>query len=100
MTINVKRSDDQILITMTGSLDTVAAELVDAQIRDVETNVTKPIIIDCTELDYVASAGLRLLIRIRKAASVMNQTVTLLNVNANIMEVLRVTHFDKMFTLA
>ena len=100
MTINVTKNDEQTLIKMTGSLDTLAAEQIDAQIKEVETNVTKPIVIDCIELDYIASAGLRLLIRIRKAASAMKQTVTLLNVNENIMEVLRVTHFDRMFTLA
>lgn len=100
MTINVTKNDEQILITMAGNLDTLAAEQADAQIKEVETNVTKPIVIDCTELDYVASAGLRLLIRIRKAASAMKQTVTLLNINANVKEVLSVTHFDRMFILA
>lgn len=100
MTINVTKNDEQTLIKMTGSLDTLAAEQVDEQIKDIETNMTNSIVIDCTELDYIASAGLRLLIRIRKAASTMKHTVTLLNVNENIMEVLRVTHFDKMFILA
>ena len=77
----------------------IAAEQVEPQIQELEKMVTKPMVIDCTALEYVASAGLRLLLRIRKAAKASGQDVTLLSVNENVMEVLKVTHFDRMFTI-
>lgn len=99
MTIEMTKNDEQILITMNGSLDTKAAEQIDTQVKEVEATATLPIIIDCTHLDYISSAGLRLLLRIRKSAGANSQTVTLVNVNASVKEVLSITHFDKMFVM-
>lgn len=99
ITIQANKTDEQVLITMTGSLDTAAAEQVDAQIKDIEADAALPVIIECQNLDYIASAGLRLLLRIVKAAKANGQKVTLLHTNDNIKEVLNITHFDKMFIL-
>lgn len=99
MEITINKNDEQILVIMNGSLDTLAAEQIENQVKEIEANATQPVTIDCTALDYISSSGLRILLRIRKAASANGQTVTLLNVNANIMEVLNITHFDKMFKI-
>lgn len=99
ITIQTNKTDEQVLIAMTGSLDTVAAEQVDAQVKDIEADATLPVVIECKDLEYIASAGLRLLLRIAKAAKANGHKVTLLNVNNNIKEVLSITHFDKMFIM-
>lgn len=99
MKVSVQNTPESITIVMNGELDTLTAEQIDPQIQEVEAMVSKPLIIDCTELDYISSSGLRMLLRLRKAAKAANQQVTLLSVNANIMEVLKVTHFDKMFAI-
>lgn len=99
MEITINKTDEQKLVIMNGSLDTLAAEQIENQVKEIEANATQPVTIDCTALDYISSSGLRILLRIRKAASANGQTVTLLNVNANIMEVLNITHFDKMFKI-
>lgn len=99
MEILIQNESECIIVVMKGELDTLAAEQIEPQIKEVEAMASKPMTIDCTALDYISSAGLRLLLRLRKAAKAANQKVTLLNVNANIMEVLKVTHFDKMFEI-
>lgn len=99
ITIQTNKTDEQLLVAMAGSLDTVAAEQVDAQVKSIEAEASLPVMIECQNLDYIASAGLRLLLRIAKAAKANGQKVTLLNVNNNIKEVLSITHFDKMFNL-
>lgn len=99
ITIQTNKTGEQLLVAMAGSLDTVAAEQVDAQVKSIEAEASLPVMIECQNLDYIASAGLRLLLRIAKAAKANGQKVTLLNVNNNIKEVLSITHFDKMFNL-
>ena len=99
MKITIQNNAEAIDVVMNGNLDTLAAEQVEPQIQELEKMVTKPMVIDCTALEYVASAGLRLLLRIRKAAKASGQDVTLLSVNENVMEVLKVTHFDRMFAI-
>lgn len=99
MIIDIKQTAEEVLVKMTGSLDTLASEQSEQQVVEIEAMADKPIVIDCIDLDYIASSGLRLLLRIRKAAAAKGNKVILIGVNDNIMEVLRVTHFDKMFDL-
>ncbi len=99
MKVEIKKNDEQMLVTMIGSLDTMAANQIDAQVKEIEAEANQPITVDCTQLDYISSTGLRLLLRIRKAAGAAGQKVTLHGVNSNVMEVLTVTGFDKMFVI-
>lgn len=85
---------------MNGSFDTLAAEQAEPYVKELESLASKPITIDCNALDYIASSGLRVLLRLRKASAAQGRQVTLLGVNENIMEVLKVTHFDRMFIIA
>lgn len=99
MTIEINKTPEAILVALKGSLDTLAAEQVDRQVSELETNIDTTVVLECKDLEYIASSGLRLFLRIRKAANAKGQKVMLKNINANIMEVLQVTHFDKMFVI-
>ena len=99
MEISVVNNADNITVVMNGSFDTMAAEQAEPTIMELEANSTKPIIMDCTALEYIASSGLRVLLRLRKACAARGQQMTLTGVNGNIMEVLKVTHFDRMFVI-
>lgn len=99
MNLIITPNAEGVNVTLIGSLDTLAAEQIEPQIVDLEGMASKPLTIDCTQLDYISSAGLRLLLRLRKAAAAAAGKVTLCSVNENVMEVLKVTHFDKMFVI-
>lgn len=99
MEITIKNNPENITAILAGSFDTLAAEQVESTVRELESLATKSIVIDCNALDYIASSGLRVLLRIRKACAANGKQVTLLGVNENIMEILKVTHFDRMFIM-
>lgn len=99
MEISIKNNPENIVVTLSGSFDTLAAEQAEPSVKEIESLASKPLVIDCNSLDYVASSGLRVFLRLRKASAAQGQQVTLEGVNENIMEVLKVTHFDKMFIL-
>lgn len=99
MEIKIQNNQENVTAIMNGSFDTLAAEQAEPVVRELEALAGKPMVIDCTSLEYIASSGLRVLLRLRKAVAAQGQQVTLLNVNENIMEVLKVTHFDKMFII-
>ena len=54
-------------------------------------------VIDCADLDYISSAGLRVLLIIKKALP--ENEFILLNVNKPIMEILDTTGFSDLFTI-
>ncbi|MCQ2083932.1 MAG: STAS domain-containing protein [Bacteroidaceae bacterium] len=99
MEIKIQDNTDSLTVTMIGSFDTLAAEQVEPTIKEIESLASKPMIIDCNALDYVASSGLRVFLRLRKASAAQGQQITLLGINENIMEVFKVTHFDRMFIM-
>ncbi|MCQ2292427.1 MAG: STAS domain-containing protein [Bacteroidaceae bacterium] len=99
MKLKITPTPDVINVVLNGSLNTQAAQEIEPQITELETQASKPIIIDCTDLQYIASSGLRLLLRLRKAAFTHGQTITLSGVNENVLEVLHITNFDKMFKI-
>ena len=99
MEITIKNNPENVTVAMNGSFDTLAAEQAEQTIQDLESMASRPIVIDCSSLEYIASSGLRVLLRLRKACAAQGQRITLLGVNENIMEVLEVTHFDKMFVI-
>lgn len=99
MEITIKNNPENVTVVMNGCFDTLAAEQAEPTIQELESMASKPFILDCNALEYIASSGLRVLLRLRKACAAQGQQVTLLGVNENIMEVLKVTHFDKMFII-
>lgn len=99
MKVTIQDNQDRIVAVMQGSFDTLSAEELEPQVKELESMASKPLEMDFTELDYIASSGLRILLRLRKAYAARGQQVSLLNVNEQIMEVLKVTHFDNMFQI-
>lgn len=96
MTIQIENLENSVLITLNGSLDTDAAMQAESQLLDIATtNIT----LDCTAMDYITSSGLRLFLQLVKKARSVGKKVTLRGVQPSVMEILKVTHFDQMFTI-
>lgn len=96
MTIQIENLENSVLVTLNGSLDTDAAMLAESQLLDIApTDLT----LDCTAVDYITSSGLRLFLQLMKKARSVGKKVTLRGVQPSVMEILKVTHFDKMFTI-
>ncbi len=99
MEIKILKNEENTTVLMNGSFDTSAVEQAEPTVKELESMASKPMIIDCSRLDYIASSGLRVLLRLCKACTARGTQVTLLSVNENIMEVLKITHFDKIFKI-
>lgn len=96
MTIQIENLENSVLATLTGSLDTDAAMQAESQLLAIEpTDIT----LDCTAVDYIASSGLRLFLQLVKRARSVGKKVALRGVQPSVMEILKVTHFDQMFTI-
>ncbi|MFH0960419.1 MAG: STAS domain-containing protein [Pseudomonadota bacterium] len=59
MEVKFRREGTALIVTVTGRLDTVAASVFQSEIEKGVDNEIDRIVIDCSELDYISSAGLR-----------------------------------------
>ena len=91
MTILKNANGNETVLTLSGWLDTQTAPELEAAIGALDSS-TPSLILDLKELEYISSAGLRQLVAAHKK---MNGNLTIRNVSAEIMDILRMASFDK-----
>ena len=97
METTIKELDSKLLVILKGELDTAAAADVESKLSALYENEGKDVVFDCTELEYIASSGLRIILSILKKTKSVGHTVTLKNVNDDIMNVFKMTGFISLF---
>ena len=100
MNATIKELEDKFLVTLEGELDTAAAAAVEKKLEPLYTANGKDVEIDCSQLEYIASSGLRILISILKGAKSGGSRVIIKNINDDIKEVFKLTGFIKLFEIA
>ncbi len=83
--------------SLAGRLDTITAPQLENALRDVFDNVDE-VVFDLAELNYISSAGLRVLLSARKAMAQKGE-VKLRHVNESILELIKVTGFSEFLTI-
>lgn len=97
METKIQQLEDKFLVTLAGEMDTAAAVEVEATLQPLFNSNGKDVIIDCTDLEYIASSGLRILISVLKGARASGSKVVMRSVNDDIMNVFKLTGFINLF---
>ena len=97
MTIEIKKNADELVLEITGRLDTITAPALDKTINE-NLGEIKSLILDCKNLEYISSAGLRVLLSTQKKLQ-QNGTMKLKNVRKEVMEVFEITGFVDILTV-
>ena len=99
MKTKVTKEEGQITIAFTGRLDTPAAQEANPVITPLLEEAGKTIIIDCKDLTYISSSGLRIFLTLRKAAEDRKGKVIVQNINDDIRSVFMMTGFLNLFEI-
>ena len=97
MTITQKRNESQLSLLLEGRLDTTTAPELEKVIKSSLDGVTE-LTIDMSRLDYLSSAGLRILLGAQKTMTKQGG-MKVTHVNETIMEILEVTGFVDILTI-
>ena len=93
MTIHTKKfSRSSIEMFLSGRLDTATAPQFEHKIKQLEDDMTE-LILDFSELTYISSMGLRVLLQTHKAMSSKKQKLVIRNLGESIREVFEMTGF-------
>ncbi len=97
MTINKELNGSELTIGLVGRLDTATSPQLEVEIKAIGSDVNK-LVFDMKELEYISSAGLRVLLSAQKMMK--NQgSMVLRNVAESINEILEVTGFIDILTI-
>ena len=90
MTINVKRDFEFVTLEITGRLDTTTAPKLDSVINKLSVD-TKEIVFDMSGVEYISSAGIRVLLRAYKKMNFNQGIMRITKANDMVHEVFEMT---------
>lgn len=97
MDILKEKNDSTLILSLIGRLDTVTAPSLEAELDASAGEITE-LIFDFEKLDYISSAGLRVLLAAQKRMNRQGK-MTVKNVNADIREVFEITGFCDILSI-
>lgn len=97
MTITKKAEGNKLMIALEGRLDTTTAPQLESEIKSCIDGVGE-LELDLGELEYMSSAGLRVLLATQKTMNKQGKMV-ITNVNETIQEIFEITGFSDILTI-
>lgn len=97
MTVNKIAENNKLTVAVEGRLDTTTAPQLESELKDALGGVEE-LVIDMKELQYISSAGLRVLLSLQKTMNKQGKMV-IRNVNDDINEIFEVTGFVDILTI-
>lgn len=97
MNITKTNENNQLTFALEGRLDTMTAPELEAALKE-SVGDTTSLVFDFAKLDYLSSAGLRVILAAQKIMNAQGKMV-IKNVNDTIMEVFEVTGFADILTI-
>ena len=98
MNIIKNYNEKELTLAVEGRIDTITSQELDKEITE-ELGNFDSLIIDFTDLEYISSAGLRVLIATQKKLKADNIPYIIRNVNDTVREIFRMSGFDKILKI-
>lgn len=97
MNTTIKEEDGKMVAILEGTLDSAAAAETEKAMSPLNDVNDKDIIIDCTDLAYISSAGLRIFLGILQNARGKGRHVYIKGINDSVRSVFTITGFSNIF---
>ena len=97
MNINIEKNENSTLFKLEGRLDTVTAPELENAINN-EGEALRNLVLDFGSINYISSAGLRVLLDAQKKMNVQG-SMELINVSEDVMDILEMTGFADILVI-
>ena len=99
MKITVQNNDDGVLIYVDGRIDTTNYNEFENAVNDIFKEDVKQIYLDCKDLNYISSSGLRIFLTIQKKMMSLGGKFKLFAMQAAIKEIFDISGFSSIFSI-
>lgn len=99
MEVKISTLDNVTTARLIGRLDTPASADVAKELEPLQEAADGTIVLDCSEMAYISSSGLRIFLTLRKAASAKGGKVVVKGINNDIRQVFMMTGFLNLFEI-
>ncbi|MBR0059533.1 MAG: STAS domain-containing protein [Methanobrevibacter sp.] len=98
MKITKNYNEKDLLMAVEGRIDTITSQELDKEIN-AEIGNFESLTLDFTDLEYISSAGLRVLIATQKKLKASDIPLVIKNINDSVREIFRMSGFDKILKI-
>ena len=99
MQININTQGNETVAALSGRLDTPAAQELAEQFDILAGKAGGTVVLDCSQLEYISSSGLRLFLTLRKTAATKGGKVIVRGINSDVRSVFMITGFLNLFEI-
>ena len=97
MNTTIKEENGNLIAVFEGRLDTAAASQTEKDVKPLVESDGMDIVLDCTQLSYISSSGLRIFLGILKAAKPRGSHVYITGLSQDLKNVFAMTGFSNLF---
>ena len=99
MQINIKPDGSQTVVNIIGNLDIAATTNQTDLLQPVLDIADRQLVIDCAELEYISSAGLRFFMQLKRESEAKGGKVTICHLNEDVSDIFRMSGFHNIFEI-
>ncbi|MGN0491621.1 STAS domain-containing protein [Ruminococcus sp.] len=99
MQITTNISNQNLIISLSGRLDTITSPQLEDEINRNSFDEIETVTLNMRALEYISSAGLRVVLKLHKKMTAQGGQLKLINVNDMIMEVFTMTGMDSFLEI-
>lgn len=97
--IDLEEIDQKIILRLDGRLDAATAPILERKINTLMDEKHYRIYLDFLRLDYLSSAGLRLLLSVSKNLKTKKGALVLFSIGDEVMEIIKLAGFEKILLI-
>ena len=99
MDVTITKDGAKSLVKLVGRLDTTNADQFQKDITPLMEDATPDIELDCSEMDYTSSQGLRMFLMLQKTVSSKGGSMVMVNMKPQVKEVFDITGFSNIIKI-
>lgn len=97
MQIIIQPNGQETTVQLIGEMDTLATNEHADELQRVLDIADKDLVVDCSQLDYISSAGLRFFLQLKRESGSKGGSVRLIHLKKNVADVFLMSGFMNLF---
>lgn len=99
MQLNIHLEGQETIVKIIGELDTLATTEQADELQKVFAVADKALVIDCGEMEYISSAGLRFFMQLKRESEAKGGSVRVSHLNEDVADIFRMSGFENIFDI-
>ena len=99
VSIREEAKGDILILRMSGRLDAVSSPTAERKVFDYINSGQYKLLLDFSGIDYLSSAGMRMLLSVTKKLKTLSGKLVLFSVTSNVMDILKMSGFDHVLEI-